>query len=71
MKAAVCEAFGKPLVLSEVPAPSPGDTVGVPLRFAADHGIAPLVERHPLKNANEILGKLREGKVRLRAVLTP
>jgi D-arabinose 1-dehydrogenase-like Zn-dependent alcohol dehydrogenase len=41
------------------------------LRFAADHGISALVERHPLKNVNEVLEKLRKGKVRLRAVLTP
>jgi propanol-preferring alcohol dehydrogenase len=41
------------------------------LRFAADHGIAPLVERHPLRNTNEVLERLRKGKVRLRAVLTP
>jgi propanol-preferring alcohol dehydrogenase len=47
------------------------DDMDAMLRFAADHGIAPLVERHPLKNANEVLAKLREGKVRLRAVLTP
>jgi propanol-preferring alcohol dehydrogenase len=47
------------------------DDMDAMLRFAADHGIAPLVERHPLKNANEVLAKLREGKVRMRAVLTP
>jgi D-arabinose 1-dehydrogenase-like Zn-dependent alcohol dehydrogenase len=41
------------------------------LRFAADHGIAALVERHPLNKVNEVLEKLRKGKVRLRAVLTP
>jgi D-arabinose 1-dehydrogenase-like Zn-dependent alcohol dehydrogenase len=29
------------------------------------------VERHPLSAVNEVLAKLREGKVRLRAVLTP
>jgi len=47
------------------------DDMDAMLRFAADHGIAPLVEHHPLKNVNEVLQKLREGKVRLRAVLTP
>jgi D-arabinose 1-dehydrogenase-like Zn-dependent alcohol dehydrogenase len=47
------------------------DDMDAMLRFAADHGIAPLVERHPLENANEVLAKLREGKVLLRAVLTP
>ncbi len=47
------------------------DDMDAMLRFAAGHGIAPLVERHPLKKANEVLEKLRKGKVRLRAVLTP
>jgi len=47
------------------------DDMDAMLRFAADHGIAPLVERHPLEKANEVLSKLREGKVTLRAVLTP
>ncbi|OGP75921.1 MAG: hypothetical protein A2Z13_00115 [Deltaproteobacteria bacterium RBG_16_64_85] len=47
------------------------DDMDAMLRFAADHGIAPLVERHPLKNTNEVLERLRKGKVRLRAVLTP
>jgi D-arabinose 1-dehydrogenase-like Zn-dependent alcohol dehydrogenase len=30
-----------------------------------------MVERHPLKDVNEVLERLRQGKVRLRAVLTP
>ncbi|MBI5576983.1 MAG: alcohol dehydrogenase catalytic domain-containing protein [Deltaproteobacteria bacterium] len=47
------------------------DDMDAMLRFAADHGIAPMVERHPLDNANEVLQKLRVGKVRLRAVLIP
>ena len=47
------------------------DDMDAMLRFAADHRIAPLVERHPLNAVNEVLQKLREGKVRLRAVLTP
>jgi len=37
----------------------------------ADHGIRSTVERHPFSAVNEVLGKLRDGKVRLRAVLTP
>ncbi len=41
------------------------------LRFAADHRIVPLVERHPLETVNDVLEKLRRGKVRMRAVLTP
>jgi len=47
------------------------DDMDAMLRFAADHGIVPLVERHPLKNVNDVLQRLRDGKVRLRAVLTP
>lgn len=47
------------------------DDMDTMLRFSADHGIVPLVERHPLKNVNDVLQRLREGKVRLRAVLTP
>jgi D-arabinose 1-dehydrogenase-like Zn-dependent alcohol dehydrogenase len=30
-----------------------------------------MVERHPLSAVNDVLGKLRDGRVRLRAVLTP
>jgi D-arabinose 1-dehydrogenase-like Zn-dependent alcohol dehydrogenase len=41
------------------------------LRFCADHGIRSTVERHPLSAVNEVLAKLRDGKVRLRAVLIP
>lgn len=41
------------------------------LRFAADHGIRPVVETHPLGEANAVLDRLRKGQVRLRAVLTP
>jgi D-arabinose 1-dehydrogenase-like Zn-dependent alcohol dehydrogenase len=41
------------------------------LRFAAEHGIAPVVERHPLGSVNETLEKLRAGKVVFRAVLVP
>jgi alcohol dehydrogenase, propanol-preferring len=41
------------------------------LRFAADHGIAPIVERYPLDRVNEVLDRLRKGKIRMRAVLTP
>jgi propanol-preferring alcohol dehydrogenase len=47
------------------------DDMDAMLRFAADHGIVPIVERHPLGTVNDVLGNLREGKVRLRAVLTP
>ncbi len=47
------------------------DDMDAMLRFAADHGISPMVERHPLANVNEVLERLRQGKVRLRAVLVP
>ena len=47
------------------------DDMNAMLRFASDHGIRSMVERHPLSAANEVLGKLRDGNVRLRAVLTP
>lgn len=41
------------------------------LAFAAERGIAPVVERHPLENANEAVERLRAGKVVFRAVLVP
>src|SRR5512140_3085464 len=47
------------------------DDMDAMLRFCADYGIRSMVERHPLSTVNEVLGKLRDGKVRLRAVLTP
>ncbi len=47
------------------------DDMDAMLRFAADHGISSVVERHPLEDVNEVLERLRRGKVRLRAVLTP
>ena len=47
------------------------DDMAAMLRFAAGHGIAPVVERHPLGSVNEVLEKLRAGKVLFRAVLVP
>ncbi|MGE5664892.1 MAG: alcohol dehydrogenase catalytic domain-containing protein [Deltaproteobacteria bacterium] len=47
------------------------DDMDAMLRFAADHRISPMVERHPLDKVNEVLDLLRHGKVRLRAVLVP
>jgi len=47
------------------------DDMDAMLAFAADHGIAPIVERHPLKTVNDVLDRMRQGKIRLRAVLTP
>jgi len=41
------------------------------LGFAAEHRIAPVVERYPLGSVNETLEKLRAGKVVFRAVLVP
>ena len=39
------------------------------LDFCARHGIEPVVEIFPLSQVNEALDRLREGKVRYRAVL--
>ena len=47
------------------------DDMDAMLTFAADHKIAPIAERHPLSMVNEVLEKMRRGKIRLRAVLTP
>ena len=47
------------------------DDMDAMLRFAADHGIVPIVESHPLDKVNETLDRLRQGTVRLRAVLVP
>jgi propanol-preferring alcohol dehydrogenase len=47
------------------------DDMDAMLRFCADAGVRTMVERHPLSAVNEVLSKLRDGKVRLRAVLTP
>lgn len=47
------------------------DDMDAMLRFAADHRIVPMVERHPLAAVNDVLEKLRGGAVRLRAVLEP
>ena len=47
------------------------DDMDAMLSFAADHGIAPIVERHPLGSVNDVLERMRQGKIRLRAVLTP
>lgn len=47
------------------------DDMDAMLRFAADHKIAPIVEIHPLERVNDVLSKLRDGKVNLRAVLIP
>ncbi len=46
------------------------DDMDAMLRFAADHGIRAIVERHPLERVNEALDRVRKGEVRLRAVLT-
>ncbi len=47
------------------------DDMDAMLRFAADHGISAVVERHPLDRVNDALDRLRRGTVRLRAVLVP
>jgi D-arabinose 1-dehydrogenase-like Zn-dependent alcohol dehydrogenase len=47
------------------------DDMDAMLRFAADHRIGPIVERHPLGTVNDVLERMRQGKIRMRAVLTP
>ncbi len=47
------------------------DDMAAMLRFAAEHGIAPVVERRPLGSVNDVVEKLRAGKVLFRAVLVP
>jgi D-arabinose 1-dehydrogenase-like Zn-dependent alcohol dehydrogenase len=47
------------------------DDMDAMLRFSAEHGIAPVVERHALGSVNEAVAKLRAGKVVFRAVLVP
>ncbi|MGE3955005.1 MAG: NAD(P)-dependent alcohol dehydrogenase [Parachlamydiales bacterium] len=52
-----------------------GSPIGGPLRiremlaFAARHEILPQIERFPMSRVNEAIGRLRENKVRYRAVL--
>jgi D-arabinose 1-dehydrogenase-like Zn-dependent alcohol dehydrogenase len=41
------------------------------LQLAVLHGIRPIVEKYPLEQANEVQQRLRENKVRFRAVLEP
>lgn len=49
---------------------SPQDTEEA-MRFAAAHGVAPVVERFPLRDAADAVARLRSGEVRFRAVLEP
>jgi uncharacterized zinc-type alcohol dehydrogenase-like protein len=39
------------------------------LAFAAEHGIAPVVERLPMSQANEAIARVRAGQARMRVVL--
>lgn len=39
------------------------------LEFAARHGVAPQTERYPMSRVNDAIARLKEGKVRYRAVL--
>jgi len=47
---------------------SPGDTARM-LHFAAQHGVRPMIERFKMSDLNTALARVREGKVRYRAVL--
>jgi len=55
--------------ISGSPVGSPG-TIARMLEFAARHQIKPVIERFHFEQANEALDKLRQGKVRYRAVLS-
>jgi len=39
------------------------------LSFAAEHGIAPIVERMPMSSANDAIARVREGRARMRIIL--
>lgn len=39
------------------------------LSFAAEHGIAPIVERMPMASVNDAIARVREGRARMRIVL--
>jgi uncharacterized zinc-type alcohol dehydrogenase-like protein len=45
------------------------EEIAAMLRFAAEHGIAPQIERFPLQRANDALDRVRKNRVRYRAVL--
>ena len=45
------------------------DTMRRMLAFAAQHRIAPIVERMPLARANEAVARVRDGRARMRVVL--
>jgi uncharacterized zinc-type alcohol dehydrogenase-like protein len=44
-------------------------TIGEMLRFAARHGIAPVIERRPLEDVNAAMDRVRDNAVRYRMVL--
>jgi D-arabinose 1-dehydrogenase-like Zn-dependent alcohol dehydrogenase len=52
-----------------------GSVIGSPgtmrrmLSFAAEHGIAPIIERMPMAKANEAIDRVRSGAARMRIVL--
>jgi alcohol/geraniol dehydrogenase (NADP+) len=39
------------------------------LNFSATHGIAPIIERMPLSQANEAVERVRQGRARMRVIL--
>ena len=39
------------------------------LAFAAEHGIAPIVERMPMSSVNDAIARVREGRARMRIIL--
>ena len=40
------------------------------LALAAARGVRPIIETYPLSQAKDVIGRVREGKPRFRAVLT-
>ena len=54
--------------ISDSPTGSP-TAIARMLDFCARHGIEPVVEMFPMSQVNEALDRLREGKIRYRAVL--
>lgn len=59
--------FGRKSV-SGSPTASPAEMATM-LKFAARHGIAPMVEEYPMSGVNAAIGRLLEGKARYRIVL--
>ncbi len=80
MKAAVQEQVDRPLVIKDFPMPQHriiGSIIGTRrdqaelLDLAIRNNIRPVTEVYPLGDVNKVHDRLRQKKVRLRAVLKP